>query len=254
MNEKVELLLMSYVDGDLDSKEVAEAEDIIKNNKEALEFVNKIKEANLQLKAYYKEATNDDVIKRLQGFIQSDILHKKTSKSKTLQKIFTLNPFFNYAFTALLFLSIGLFYEDSFKETTANEDDSMPMETNVYQSLDSFDIFENNFDKISNKIINKTKSLSNDDVDFSDFNGNLNTREIIEDAINEMVNNLNGEMVLSYGNESLNINILYQFNHSKELSCYLGTISHMQISLTSKFNFCKSIDDSSMLLYELIRE
>ena len=238
MNETVKLLLMSYVDGDLDVKEIAEAEDIIKNNKEALEYINDLKKANLEWNDYYKDIVNEDRINRLYNFTQSKILHKKTVKSKASRNFFTLNPFFNYVLTASLFLSIGLFYQDFIQDNP------------VSGPGPELEIFQNSFG--NTKVINKTKSLL-DIIDLSDITSKK-TSTVLEEAINEMVSNLNRNLVLKYGNDSLSISILEQASNSKNISCYLGSVTNNPTdkdvdAISYKFKFCKSFYDFSMLLY-----
>ena len=44
MNEEIKLLLMSYVDGELNEADSLKAEDMIKSDLEALDFINKLKQ------------------------------------------------------------------------------------------------------------------------------------------------------------------------------------------------------------------
>ena len=112
MNEEIKLLLMSYVDGELNEADSLKAEDMIKSDLEALDFINKLKQANIEINAFYESERNEEIEDKLYQFLEKDILERKLPQSSFMEKIFSFRPLLNYSLTALFFLSVGDFYDD----------------------------------------------------------------------------------------------------------------------------------------------
>jgi hypothetical protein len=106
MNEETKLLLMSYVDGELNEAESLVAEDIIKTDTGALDFVNKLKKANIQIDAFYKTQKNEEIENELYQFLEKDILKRKYPQSSFFKKIFSFRQVLNYSLATSAFLLV----------------------------------------------------------------------------------------------------------------------------------------------------
>ena len=86
MNEEIKLLLMSYVDGELNEADSLKAEDMIKSDLEALDFINKLKQANIEINAFYESERNEEIEDKLYQFVEKDILERKLPQSSFMEK------------------------------------------------------------------------------------------------------------------------------------------------------------------------
>ena len=74
MNNEDKILLMSYVDGELDNSEALQAEALIESNKVARGFVNQLKTANNSMQASYQSNEFKELDKRLETFVNENFI------------------------------------------------------------------------------------------------------------------------------------------------------------------------------------
>lgn len=220
MNEETKLLLMSYVDGELNEAESLVAEGIIETEARALDFVNKLKQANIQIDAFYESQKNKEIENELYQFLEKDILKRKSPQSSFIENIFNLRPVFNYSLTALFFLSAGLFYDDFLNQTSVE-----------------FDLNES----VYTKKVYKTRG----------FVASNTLSEIIEITINEMLDKRSSKAILIYADQEYEIILSKKVSETAKLSCYLGELSNTSTQEIEdrEIKFCKSIDDSSIIFF-----
>ena len=227
MNEQIKLLLMSYIDGDCSEKESMEAEAIIKSDPEALDFTNRLKQANIEIDTFYKSQDNEEMEDRLYQFVEKKILKIKSSESSFLNKIFTLRPALNYSLTALFFLSVGVFYDDF-------------MSSN--QELVSQSVYEKPswLSELNNNVYTKEVLKKRGVEEFSE------AKDLISQTISEMIEEKSSEAKLQYGVHSYAIFLddVY-FKKRSGFVCYYGTI--LNNGLSKKISYCASKTDKALI-------
>lgn len=227
MNEQIKLLLMSYIDGDCSEKESMKAEAIIKSDPEALDFTNRLKQANIEIDTFYKSQDNEEMEDRLYQFVEQEILKKNVYKFNFIEKLFSLRPVLNYSLTALFFLSVGIFYDYSSSQLTVEsklfeeviEESTMSLGSDIYL-----------------KEVFKTRGLDSDAKPIKNY---------IEQTIMEMLEKNTSEGVLKYGMDSVAI-FLEEITIEKEaLTCYSGNF----FLKGERYNilFCTSDNDTSLI-------
>ena len=80
MNSEDKILLMSYVDGELDAQKNLEAETLIAENHSAMNFVNQLKIANNSIEASYQGENFNELNSRIDAFIKENFKEEKKSK------------------------------------------------------------------------------------------------------------------------------------------------------------------------------
>jgi hypothetical protein len=232
MNEETKLLLMSYVDGELNEAESIVAEDIINTDTEALDFVNKLKQANIQIDAFYESQENEEIENELYQFLENDILERKYQQLSFFEKIFSFRPVLNYSLTALFFLSIGIFYDDYSSELNfaSNISEELLKESSMPLGLGS-EIYLNE--------IFKTRGLN--DIEANSM------KDYIKQTLIKMLDENTSSGILKYGTDNVKILLEAKTIEENDLNCYLGNIFINEIE--SKILFCSSKDDNSLTFF-----
>tara|TARA_B110000305_G_C19433867_1_gene637720 strand:+ start:763 stop:1422 length:660 start_codon:yes stop_codon:yes gene_type:complete len=216
MNEEIKLLLMSYVDGELNEADSLKAEDMIKSDLEALDFINKLKQANIEINAFYESERNEEIEDKLYQFLEKDILERKLPQSSFMEKIFSFRPLLNYSLTALFFLSVGVFYDDF---VPSNQDMKLDLNNTTYEKQ----VFKKRGIEESTKI-----------------------KDLLSTTIGEMIEEKSSEAKLQYGVQSYAIYLddVY-FKKRSGFVCYYGTI--LNNGLSKKISYCASKTDKALI-------
>jgi len=215
MNEEIKLLLMSYVDGELNEADSLKAEDMIKSDLEALDFINKLKQANIEINAFYESERNEEIEDKLYQFLEKDILERKLPQSSFMEKIFSFRPVLNYSLTALLFLSVGVFYDDF---VPSNQDMKLDLNNTTYEKQ----VFKKRGFEESTKI-----------------------KDLLSATIGEMIKDKSSKAKLLYGSDSYMIFAEGLNSVNEELDCYDGTIYKDGVS--KSFSYCVAQNDNSFI-------
>ena len=227
MNNEDKILLMSYVDNELNSKEVLKAEILINSNEAAMNFVNQLKTANNSMQAAYQTDQFIELDKRLDTFINKNFIKEKSSIVESISGFFISRQTLNYSLTALFFLSVGIFYDDYSSQVTFEselfeevlQDNSMSLGSDIYL-----------------KEIFKTRGLESD----------VNViKNYIEQTIVEMLEKNTSEGLLKYGTENVEIFLEEKTMEKDSLTCYSGNI--FINGSKSNILFCSSINDTSLI-------
>ncbi len=217
MNEETKLLLMSYVDGELNEAESLVAEDIIKTDTGALDFVNKLKQANIQIDAFYEAQKNEEIENELYQFLEKDILKRKSPQSSFMEKIFNLRPILNYSLTALFFLSIGIFYPDY-----SNIEADIPYENSEFEKFTK-DTIELDFFK--------TKSFTNS------TSLKQSVDDILLESIIEIISKKSKLATITYGADIYRLELESKIVNKFGIECYAGKIFKDK---KTEFIFCNN--------------
>ena len=226
MNEEIKLLLMSYVDGELNEADSLKAEDMIKSDLEALDFINKLKQANIEINAFYESERNEEIEDKLYQFLEKDILERKLPQSSFMEKIFSFRPVLNYSLTALFFLSVGVFYDDF---VPSNQDifyDLVPSNQDM-----KFDLNNTTYEK---QVFKKRG-----------FEESTKIKDLLSATIGEMIKDKSSKAKLLYGSDSYMIFVEGLNSVNEELDCYDGTI--YEDGVPKSFSYCVAQNDNSFI-------
>jgi len=226
MNEEIKLLLMSYVDGELNEADSLKAEDMIKSDLEALDFINKLKQANIEINAFYESERNEEIEDKLYQFLEKDILERKLPQSSFMEKIFSFRPVLNYSLTALLFLSVGVFY-----------DDFVPSNQDIF-----YDLVPSNQDM---KLDLNNTTYEKQVFKKRGFEESTKIKDLLSATIGEMIKDKSSKAKLLYGSDSYMIFVEGLNSVNEELDCYDGTIYKDGVS--KSFSYCVAQNDNSFI-------
>ena len=226
MNEEIKLLLMSYVDGELNEADSLKAEDMIKSDLEALDFINKLKQANIEINAFYESERNEEIEDKLYQFLEKDILERKLPQSSFMEKIFSFRPVLNYSLTALLFLSVGVFY-----------DDFVPSNQDIF-----YDLVPSNQDM---KLDLNNTTYEKQVFKKRGFEESTKIKDLLSATIGEMIKDKSSKAKLLYGSDSYMIFAEGLNSVNEELDCYDGTIYKDGVS--KSFSYCVAQNDNSFI-------
>ena len=226
MNEEIKLLLMSYVDGELNEADSLKAEDMIKSDLEALDFINKLKQANIEINAFYESERNEEIEDKLYQFLEKDILERKLPQSSFMEKIFSFRPLLNYSLTALFFLSVGVFY-----------DDFVPSNQDIF-----YDLVPSNQDM---KLDLNNTTYEKQVFKKRGFEEGTKIKDLLSATIGEMIKDKSSKAKLLYGSDSYMIFVEGLNSVNEELDCYDGTIYKDGVS--KSFSYCVAQNDNSFI-------
>ena len=116
IDDDLKIRIIQYLDGELDKGSETEVEEILNTDQEANQFFNQMKSLNIKLsefthtneyKSYSKKADTliDSVIEKHLG-------SKKKSNTFSFRDFFTPQNVTGYALTAVLFLTVGVIYDE----------------------------------------------------------------------------------------------------------------------------------------------
>tara|TARA_B100000795_G_C22796983_1_gene439864 strand:+ start:870 stop:1580 length:711 start_codon:yes stop_codon:yes gene_type:complete len=233
MNNEDKILLMSYVDGELDNSEALQAEALIESNKVARGFVNQLKTANNSMQASYQSNEFKELDKRLETFVNENFIKERASIADLMSNFFLSRQTLNYSLTALFFLSVGIFYDDymfemDFEEESQIEVLSQPSSEKVTLLTLSSELHE--------KQVLKTRGLETE---------NNSLKSYIKETIQEMLEVNTSEGVLKYGSENVAIFLEEKTIQKDLLTCYSGSI--FTNGFKSNILFCTSPNDTSLI-------
>ena len=237
MNEEIKLLLMSYVDGELNEADSLKAEDMIKSDLEALDFINKLKQANIEINAFYESERNEEIEDKLYQFLEKDILERKLPQSSFMEKIFSFRPVLNYSLTALFFLSVGVFYDDF---VPSNQDifyDFVPSNQDIF-----YDLVPSNQDM---KLDLNNTTYEKQVFKKRGFEESTKIKDLLSATIGEMIKDKSSKAKLLYGSDSYMIFVEGLNSVNEELDCYDGTIYKDGVS--KSFSYCVAQNDNSFI-------
>ena len=81
MNDQDKVLISAYLDNELTQEENSYVESLIKEDSEAFNYLNKIKEINNQTESFFQEALNSNEFKNFQAEYEQDILVFRSGES-----------------------------------------------------------------------------------------------------------------------------------------------------------------------------
>ena len=218
INDDLKIRIIQYLEGELEKGSETEVEEILNSDEEANQFFNQMKSLNIKLneftqtndyKAYSKktDATVDSVIEKHLG-------SKKKSNTFSFRDFFTPQNVTGYALTAVLFLTVGVMYD---------EPDNLNPISNILD-LDQTTYEKNVF---------KKRNIEEESI-----------KNMLRDIINEMIEEKSANGKLIYGAETYLIFIDSKPIDYSELSCYYGSVFNDGDS--QKILFCKSEEDLSL--------
>tara|TARA_B110000459_G_C16545490_1_gene464108 strand:+ start:264 stop:932 length:669 start_codon:yes stop_codon:yes gene_type:complete len=213
MNSEDKILLMSYVDGELDAKQNLEAEKLIGENNLAMNFVNQLKIANNSIEASYQGENFNELNSRIDAFIEENFKEEKVSIVSLISSFFLSRQTLNYSLTALFFLSVGVFY-----------DDYLDLQTDVEPQNSAFEEFTNNMIELQ---FLKTRSMSSE----------KSSEEMLIEAIKKIIDEKSKLASISYGNDIYRVELISKTVEHNGIECYEGTIFKDK---KTEFIFCNN--------------
>ncbi len=216
MTDQDKILIMSYLDNELDAKEISEIELLIASDSDAQDYLNQLKMTNNEVDAFF----NSDDMKLLDASISEFVESFKPKQaasfvnfSNVLAGFFTPKQALSYSFTAALFLVVGLFFQDL-----------------TYKEI----LFDLNGD-IYEKQVFITRGVS----------VNVGLKDEIHAMIYEMVQNNSPEGNLTYGSSVYAIFLEDKTIETDSLNCYAG--QYFIAGENQEFIFCESQQDTSLI-------
>jgi len=225
MTDQDKILIMSYLDNELDASEITSAESLIANDSDAQAYLNQLKITNIEVDAFFNSEDMKQLDTSTSKFVE-DLKAKETISTFQLGELIS-NFFFSkqlvtYSLTAMVFLTAGLFYNDGTIDELMMEKESLAFDLNPT-------VFE--------KQVFKTRGLSSEIFDIKD---------LLTQTIDEMVVEGSAEGNLTYGIKTYAIFLkekTMQFRDGK--GCYSGTILYNGES--TSISFCKAFKDISLI-------
>ena len=199
---------------------------MIKSDLEALDFINKLKQANIEINAFYESERNEEIEDKLYQFLEKDILERKLPQSSFMEKIFSFRPVLNYSLTALLFLSVGVFY-----------DDFVPSNQDIF-----YDLVPSNQDM---KLDLNNTTYEKQVFKKRGFEESTKIKDLLSATIGEMIKDKSSKAKLLYGSDSYMIFAEGLNSVNEELDCYDGTIYKDGVS--KSFSYCVAQNDNSFI-------
>jgi glutaredoxin 2 len=217
LNEELKIKIIQYLDGELDQGAENEIEEILDSNEEANDFCNQMKSLNINLKEFAHTSEYQAYSKKADALIDTivdkHLGSKKRSYTFSFKDFLTPQNITGYALTAALFLSVGIFYDESnYENETIFELNQTTFERNVF----------------------KKRNMTQDE----------NIKDILKSTIAEMVNGKSANGKLTYGTETYLIFLDSKPVDELGLSCYYGNVFNDGDS--QKILFCKSEEDLSL--------
>ncbi len=219
INDDLKIRIIQYLEGELDKGSETEVEEILNSDEEANQFFNQMKSLDIKLnefshtnkyKAYSKktDATVDSVIEKHLG-------SKKKSNTFSFRDFFTPQNVTGYALTAVLFLTVGVMYD---------EPDNLNPISNI------LDLDQTTFEKN----VFKKRNMTQDE----------NIKDILKSTIAEMISGKSANGKITYGSETYLIFLESKPIEELGLSCYYGNV--FKDGDSQKILFCKSEEDLSL--------
>ena len=218
LNEELKIKIIQYLDGELDQGAENEIEEILDSNEKANDFCNQMKSLNINLKEFAHTSEYQAYSKKADALIDTIVEKHLDSKNKSytfsFKDFLTPQNITGYALTAALFLSVGIFYDES-----------------NYENETIFDLNETLYEKT----ILKTRSISDE----------YKIKEILSDSVSEMIEAKSSEAQIIHGTDSYLIYLTSKTAEIDGLYCYYGKIYSK--GEQTKIAYCISENDSSLI-------
>ena len=216
MNEQDKILLSSYLDNAISDEEVRYVEKLIHEDKEALNYLNSLKELNNRVNSYVEDSLNSKEAKEFGAFMDNLAEDKENPLIQGLKKFFFPQAILGYALSGLLFFNIGsIQYAGNSPEENFLADFSYG-------------------EPIVNSYL-KFRGLDQDE-----------TEKYIKETLDQMVDEKVALAEITYGSQPYSIEIKEKSLNKNNFDCYEGLVLSNQSPKT--FLFCKSEDSSSLIL------
>ena len=246
MNNEDKILLMAYVDGELDNTEVLRAEALMSSNRAAMNFANQLKTANSSIQAAYQTSEYHELDKRLDAFVNKNFKKDKASITELISSFFLSRQTLNYSLTAMLFLSIGVFYDDYFLDSNTSltlQKIGISIESEPALKISAIELSEKtlkipNFDlkpRLHTKVVFKTRGVNENNL----------FKIYLKETIIEMLELRSSEGILKYGSDTYAIFLQEKLTDKETYKCYSGVI--YLDGAESKILFCNSENDASLI-------
>ena len=219
IDDDLKIRIIQYLDGELDKGSETEVEEILNSDEEANQFFNQMKSLNINLsefthtkeyKSYSKQA---DAL--IDSVIEKHLGSKKKSNMFSFRDLFTPQNVTGYALTAVLFLTVGVIYD---------EPDNLNPISNI------LDLDQTTFEKN----VFKKRNMTQDE----------NIKDTLKSTVAEMISSKSANGKLTYGSETYLIFLESKPIEELGLSCYYGNVFNDGDS--QKILFCKSKEDLSL--------
>tara|TARA_B100001059_G_C17633752_1_gene475750 strand:+ start:76 stop:735 length:660 start_codon:yes stop_codon:yes gene_type:complete len=216
MTDQDKILLMSYLDNELSANEISQVEALISTDTDAQDYLNQLKMTNNEVDAFFNSEDMKLLDSSTSQFVASLNIKPVTSNtnfSEVLAGFFAPKQALSYSFTAVLFLAVGLFFQDL-----------------TYKEI----LFDLNGDLYEKQVF-VTRGANVD----------AGLKNEMHAMINEMVLNKSPEGNLTYGSSVYAIFLEDKTIETDVLNCYAGKF--FIAGDNQEFIFCESQQDTSLI-------
>jgi len=216
MTDQDKILIMSYLDNELSADEVSSVEALISSDSAAQDYLNQLKMTNNEVEAFFSSEDMKLLDTSISKFVES-LKPKETVSSfqfgEVISSFFAPKQALSYSFTAVLFLAVGLFFQNP-----------------TYQEI----LFDLNGEMYEKQVF-ITRGSSVD----------VGLKGEMHEMILEMVQNKSPEGNLIYGSNVYAIFLEDKTVETDALNCYAG--KYFLSGEGQGFLFCESEQDSSLI-------
>ncbi|MDC1161221.1 hypothetical protein OAT70_00365 [Gammaproteobacteria bacterium] len=216
MTDQDKILIMSYLDNELSADEVSSVEALISSDSAAQDYLNQLKMTNNEVDAFFSSEDMKLLDTSISKFVES-LKPKETVSSfqfgEVISSFFAPKQALSYSFTAVLFLVVGLFFQNL-----------------TYQEI----LFDLNGEMYEKQVF-ITRGSSVD----------VGLKGEMHEMIYEMVQNKSPEGNLTYGSSVYAIFLEDKTIETDALSCYAG--QYYIAGKNQEFVFCESDQDTSLI-------
>ena len=216
MTDQDKILIMSYLDNELSADEVSSVEALISSDSDAQDYLNQLKMTNNEVDAFFSSEDMKLLDTSISKFVES-LKPKETVSSfqfgEVISSFFAPKQALSYSFTAVLFLAVGLFFQNL-----------------TYQEI----LFDLNGEMYEKQVF-ITRGSSVD----------VGLKGEMHEMILEMVQNKSPEGNLTYGSNVYAIFLEDKTVETDALNCYAG--KYFLSGDSQDFVFCESEQDTSLI-------
>ena len=220
MNNQDKVLLSAYLDEDLNAKEGEYIDKLLKEDSEALRYLNSLKELDNRVNSFFESSLQSDQAKNTEAFIQNLNLESKhpfTDILAKVKKFFALPAVLGYALSGALFFNIGTGAIAINGEITPN---------NLLAGFAYEEPYKEAFLKFRGLEENNTSSH-------------------IEKTLNKMFIEEKAVAEITYGSQEIFIKLKTMSDSQNGFDCFNGVMT--SDGSKQEFLFCKSNTGSSLL-------
>ena len=216
MTDQDKILIMSYLDNELRADEVSSVEALISSDSDAQDYLNQLKMTNNEVDAFFSSEDMKLLDTSISKFVE-DLKPKEVASSfqfgEVISSFFAPKQALSYSFTAVLFLAVGLFFQNL-----------------TYQEI----LFDLNGEMYEKQVF-ITRGSSVD----------VGLKGEMHEMILEMVQNKSPEGNLTYGSSVYAIFLEVKTIETDALNCYAG--KYYIAGENQEFIFCESDQDLSLI-------